>query len=344
MDAQNKTEVPSSLHLLPAEDFIKFFTQSTIEKISQSLESANQASARRFFRELPAPLLNKLIPSLPAQAIGRLILRTNGATLESYFNVASHRASSALLKAVTSPRSRKKVLAAIEAVRQPSPSESDFKYSKFSENKEKIKSSWSAEDLDSFLSGMGKQLSEEQAEKLQYRIETKVPQFVTKAAADLDSLRLRFEKKASNWAKAGMTIMTVALLGLVALTLYGLAYGPTISTWPDFAFVTFKGLVIAVLLSYWAKHAFSISNAYSHEAIKRSDRAHAINFGKLYLELYGNTVDRTEVVRVFENWNLETDTAFAKVSDKGLDSSALTKIAELGIDLIKSNSKKGKDE
>lgn len=247
-----------------------------------------------------------------------------------------------MLKGVTNPRSRKKVLAAVTAAHQPLP-EVDLSYEAFAGQRKK-RSSWSPANIESYISEMAKHFSEQQAEKLQYRIETKVPQFVTKAAADLDALRQKYERKATSWALTGMLIMAIALIGVVSLTLYGLAYGPATSSWSDFAFVTFKGLVIAALLGFWAKHAFSISSAYSHEAIKRSDRAHAINFGKLYLELYGNEVDRTEVVRVFENWNLETNTAFATVSEKGMETSVLTKFAELGVDLVKSGSKKSKDE
>lgn len=54
------------------------------------------------------------------------------------------------------------------------------------------------------------------------------------------------------------------------------------------------------------------SNDFTHEAIIVSNRAHAIQFGKLYLEIYVNTVERNEMQKIFENLNISSDTAFLK--------------------------------
>ena len=77
------------------------------------------------------------------------------------------------------------------------------------------------------------------------------------------------------------------------------------------------------------QHAFTVSNAYMHEAIKRSDRAHAINFGKLYFEIYGNAVDRSELVEIFENWNIASESAFSKIKIKDQDVQVVEQIKEL---------------
>ncbi|RPL58287.1 hypothetical protein IPC1353_25735 [Pseudomonas aeruginosa] len=94
-------------------------------------------------------------------------------------------------------------------------------------------------------------------------------------------------------------------------------------------FVSFKGLVVVGILGLWAKHAFSVSNAYMHEAIKRSDRAHAINFGKLYLEVYGNSVERKELIDIFENWNIASESAFSKMKADGFEPKVLDQLVEI---------------
>ncbi|MGK5059245.1 hypothetical protein ACQ4WY_20175 [Janthinobacterium sp. LB2P49] len=63
-----------------------------------------------------------------------------------------------------------------------------------------------------------------------------------------------------------------------------------------------------------------------HESIKRSDRAHAINFGKLYLEIYGNSVDRKELIDIFENWNITSESAFSKANPSGFEPQISDKI------------------
>lgn len=65
-----------------------------------------------------------------------------------------------------------------------------------------------------------------------------------------------------------------------------------------------------------------------HEAIKRSDRTHAITFGKLYLEIYGNTVDRKELLDIFENWNITSESAFSKVSPPSFDPKIIDQLGD----------------
>ena len=61
----------------------------------------------------------------------------------------------------------------------------------------------------------------------------------------------------------------------------------------------------------------------------RSDRAHAITFGKLYLEIYGNTVDRKELLDIFENWNITSESAFSKANPSGFEPQIIDKLSEL---------------
>lgn len=167
--------------------------------------------------------------------------------------------------------------------------------------------------------------------QVQQRIELKVPEFVTAALGVLELRENLYRKKALHWAIHGAVVLIVAIVSAIAISLFGYLYGGPISDlgWQALVFVSFKGLVVMGVLGLWAKHAFNVSSAYMHEAIKRSDRAHAINFGKLYLEIYGNSVDRKELISVFENWNIASESAFSKVVAPGFEPKILDKISEI---------------
>ncbi len=175
------------------------------------------------------------------------------------------------------------------------------------------------------------ELEEENKRQVQQKIELKVPEYVTAALKVLEDREKTYRRKAGQWTAHGTIVLLVAIAATAAISVYG--YGLTSSaealSWQALLFVSFKGLVILGVLGLWAKHAFTVSNAYMHEAIKRSDRAHAITFGKLYLEIYGNTVDRKELVDIFENWNITSESAFSKVSPPSFDPKIIDQLGDL---------------
>ncbi|MBT9519051.1 MAG: hypothetical protein IV112_20410 [Methyloversatilis discipulorum] len=167
--------------------------------------------------------------------------------------------------------------------------------------------------------------------QVQQKIEAKVPEYVTAALKVLETREQHYRGKAAQWTVHGTLVLIAAIAATVALSLYGYGTTTTIQdmSWQALLFVSLKGLVVLGVLALWAKHAFTLSNAYMHEAIKRSDRAHAITFGKLYLEIYGNTVDRKELLDIFENWNITAESAFSKANPIGFEPQVLEKIGEL---------------
>lgn len=174
------------------------------------------------------------------------------------------------------------------------------------------------------------ELEEENKRQVQQKIELKVPEYVTAALKVLEDREKAYRRKAAQWTAHGTVVLLIAVAATTAISVYG--YGLTNSaealSWQALLFVSFKGLVILGVLGLWAKHAFTVSNAYMHEAIKRSDRAHAITFGKLYLEIYGNTVDRKELLDIFENWNITSESAFSKVSPPSFDPKVIDQLGD----------------
>jgi vacuolar-type H+-ATPase subunit I/STV1 len=183
---------------------------------------------------------------------------------------------------------------------------------------------------------------EENRKQVQQRIEAKVPEYVAAAVRVLDDREILYRKKARLWSIQGVFVLSVAIAVTAAISLYGAGISADLQDleWQTLLFVSFKGLVVLGVLGLWAKHAFTISNAYMHEAIKRSDRAHAINFGKLYLEIYGNSVDRKELVNIFENWNIASESAFARANPSGFSPEIIDKMEGI----LSSLNKKKKEE
>lgn len=167
--------------------------------------------------------------------------------------------------------------------------------------------------------------------QVQQRIELKVPEYVAAAVKVLEDRETSYKEKSKNWALLGTIVLSIAILLAILFSFYGYFFGEKISSvpWQNLLFISFKGLIIIGVLGLWAKHAFTVSNAYMHESIKRADRAHAINFGKLYLEVYGNSVERKELLDIFENWNITSDSAFLKASPDGFEPKILDKFTEV---------------
>jgi hypothetical protein len=167
--------------------------------------------------------------------------------------------------------------------------------------------------------------------QVQQRIEAKVPEFVAAAIKALEEREAHYRRRATNWSVHGTVVLAIAIIAATVISLVGVGIGTDLGKlpWQTLVFVSFKGLVVLGVLGLWAKHAFTVSNAYMHEAIKRSDRVHAISFGKLFLEIYGNKIERKELVDIFENWNIAGESAFQKAAPSGFEPQILDKISDL---------------
>ena len=65
------------------------------------------------------------------------------------------------------------------------------------------------------------------------------------------------------------------------------------------------------------------------EALKNSDRVHAISFCKFYLRAYGEKATWVEIKEVFQHWNIAKDSAFSVLDSKEFDPNFLGAAVEL---------------
>jgi hypothetical protein len=173
-------------------------------------------------------------------------------------------------------------------------------------------------------------LQEEHQRQVQEKIELKVPEFVKSAIGVLEQKEKDFADKAKEWNSNGTKALILAIVSAVGALIYGgFEFNSAAKAnidWLFFSFLLLKGLIVVSLFGAFAKHAYSIGNAYMHESLKRSDRMHAINFGKLYLEVYGNDVSQNDMKSIFENWNLDSDSAFTKVRQTSFEPKVIDQI------------------
>jgi len=176
-------------------------------------------------------------------------------------------------------------------------------------------------------------LQEEHQKQVQEKIEVKVPEFVKSAVGVLEQKEQDFSKKAEEWNRNGSISLGLAIFSAIGALIYGgfefnsAAKGNI--DWFFFSFLLLKGLIVVTLFGAFAKHAYNIGNAYMHESLKRSDRMHAINFGKLYLEVYGNDVSQNDMKSIFENWNMDSDSAFTKIQPSNFEPKVVDQVTQM---------------
>jgi hypothetical protein len=176
-------------------------------------------------------------------------------------------------------------------------------------------------------------LQEEHQKQVQEKIEIKVPEFVKSAVEVLGTKEADFATKAEKWNTQANIALGCAITSAIGALVYGgfefnSAAKDNID-WFFFAFLLLKGLIVVTLFGAWANHAYNIGNAYMHESLKRSDRMHAINFGKLYLEVYGNDVSQSDMKAIFENWNLNSDSAFTKIKQTTFEPKVMEQVIQM---------------
>lgn len=180
-------------------------------------------------------------------------------------------------------------------------------------------------------------LRELQSAALENKIAKEVPVFVDNARRELKVKERSFTKQASTWNDLGRWAfygsLGFAVLFLIISTLYLFLHDETGISWPVYSLILFKGIIIIGLLGAFSKYCFSVASAYVHESLKRSDRIHAISFGKMYLEIYGAQVEQADIKTIFENWNINSDSSFTKIPQADFEVKHLKQMLELMKDL-----------
>lgn len=85
--------------------------------------------------------------------------------------------------------------------------------------------------------------------------------------------------------------------------------------------VVISGLAVAI-----SRFLFLLGKSFMVEAIRCSDRAHAIGLGRLYLQLFKNKFEWSELKDVLQSWNIDQGSAFRNLDAKDIEVGGLEQI------------------
>lgn len=166
------------------------------------------------------------------------------------------------------------------------------------------------------------------SELQQKRIEDKIPDYVSDVSKKLEDDDTLFMKKSQRWSRTGIILSFLA----ASIALYTFNKGiQQLSPSQNIGYVTlifvfFRGFLAIGILSWVAYLCFNMASSYIHESILRKDRQHALSFGRLFLQIYGDTATKDDAIEVFKDWNRSGDSAFSK---KNSAPPNIMKLAEL---------------
>lgn len=176
------------------------------------------------------------------------------------------------------------------------------------------------------------------ASEVAEKIQSNAADYIKVAIDSLAALEVRDRVLSYIWYALGF----VSLVTGIAFALWNLtlASQQTGLQTESLVLVALKALVVIGLLGACAKYAFSLGKSYSSEALKSSDRIHAIRFGEFYLRAFGDKTKWEELKEVFQHWNIDRSSSFSALDPSAFD----PKLIESMVDLAKmlSGKKAGK--
>ncbi len=88
-------------------------------------------------------------------------------------------------------------------------------------------------------------------------------------------------------------------------------------------------VILSILTVSISRFLFLLGKSFMVERIRCVDRAHAIGFGRLYLQLYKGKFKWDELKDVLKNWNIDNGSAFINMDAKDIEAVSLDKVASL---------------
>ena len=163
------------------------------------------------------------------------------------------------------------------------------------------------------------------------RVQENATTYVAKAITALEKAAKRYQNSSVYWSIGGVLALGSGIFLAGYFVVVGLTEQQNGSelNWAHVVLFTFKGMVLIALLIALAKYCFIYSQSFMHEALKSTEREHAINFGQFYLESYGASADWTQIKEAFEHWNISPNSSFVRPDAGAFDPKVLDRVAQL---------------
>lgn len=160
------------------------------------------------------------------------------------------------------------------------------------------------------------------------RVEAKAADFIRESLESLKANEARDRRIAHFWYLASVAALTV---GLAFASQRFLHAGSVTArdSWTEIIQLALVSLLFVGFLGALAKLAYNLGKGFMVEALRSSDRIHAISFGEFYLKAFGDDADWTEVKEVFQHWNIDKGSGFLAQDSHDVDPQVLHLAIEL---------------
>lgn len=156
---------------------------------------------------------------------------------------------------------------------------------------------------------LSEQNQELQSKIQQKKIDEKVPEYVQGVKEKLQQDDKDFTAMSYKWAISGVVFCVLAIISAFLTFFFKIDIKDTTLT--ELLYYYTRGLLGVALLSWLSYFCLNNSKKYTHEAIIRKDRQHALMFGEVFLQIYGSTATKQDAIDVFKDWNMSANSAFS---------------------------------
>lgn len=165
-----------------------------------------------------------------------------------------------------------------------------------------------------------------EASEVAQKLQTNAADYIKVAIDSLAGLEVRDRRLGYLWYVLGF----LSLLVGIAFGLLGLAAASQQTALPieSLILAALKAVLVVGLLGACAKYAFTLGKSYASEALKCSDRIHAIRFGEFYLRAFGDKTQWAELKEVFQHWNIDRSSSFSGLDASSFDPRFIDSIIE----------------
>jgi hypothetical protein len=186
---------------------------------------------------------------------------------------------------------------------------------------------------------LGRKLAtEEKNQEIKDKIELNSPDYINETINGLTKREKNLKNNALFWYILGFISLISGVLAAILFANNGLKdFSGSNENWSKTVFFGIKSIVIIILLISASKYSFNLAKSYMNESLKISDRIHAINFGKFYLQVFNQQIEPSELKDIFQNWNINNQSSFIHQKAQDFDPQFIEKIIEL-IDKVKNKS------
>jgi hypothetical protein len=183
-------------------------------------------------------------------------------------------------------------------------------------------------DLIRILDNLTGQLNaqEDERKEIQYKVKLTAAEYIEKSLTDLNQREKKYQRIAySCYVFAFISLIGCIYFGIWRSTII-INLKMDIGTHIQFAILSI--LIISLIIAL-SRFAFIMGKSFMVEALRNSDRIHAIKFGEFYLNVFGEKAEWQQIKEAFQNWNIDKGSSFLTQNTSDYDPELLKNAIEI---------------